>query len=134
VRNLAWNLWVGAVWLAGALVADAARPAVWAAALICDYAGPLAGHWTPALGRTEPRDWELEAAHFAERRMRFIMIALGETIVAAGFTTSRMALTAGRLTALVLGFGVAFLLWWLYFDFHAERMLRHLREATEQRC
>jgi low temperature requirement protein LtrA len=133
VRNFAWNLWVGVLWLAGALVDDAARPAVWAVALICDYAGPLAGHWTPGLGRTEPSDWELEPSHFSERLMLFIIIALGETIVASGITASELELTAGRLTALVLGFGVAFLLWWLYFDFHAERTLTHLREAAEQR-
>jgi low temperature requirement protein LtrA len=133
VRIFAWNLWVGAIWFAGALVDGDARIAVWIVALLCDYAGPLAGHWTPGLGRSDPREWELEPSHFAERLMLFLIIALGETIVAAGVTASHLELTASRLAALVVAFGVALLLWWLYFDFHAERMLTHLKAAAEQR-
>src|ERR1700742_4686550 len=67
-----------------------ARVTLWLVALACDYAGPVAGHWTPGLGRSHPSDWELEPAHFAERLMLFLIIALGETIVAAGVTASRV--------------------------------------------
>ena len=84
VRIFAWNLWVGAIWFAGVVVDHDARLAVWTVALLCDYAGPLAGHWTPGLGRSDPREWELEPGHFAERLSLFLMIALGETIVASG--------------------------------------------------
>jgi low temperature requirement protein LtrA len=132
-RIFAWNAWVGALWLAGALVDHDTRIAIWAVALLCDYAGPVAGHWTPGLGRSTPRDWELEPGHFAERLMLFLIIALGETIVAAGLTASHLELTAARLAALVVAFGVAVMLWWLYFDFHAERTLSHLKAADEQR-
>jgi low temperature requirement protein LtrA len=65
--------------------------------------------------------------------MLFLIIALGETIVAAGLTVSQLEITAARLAALVVAFGVALALWWLYFDFHAERTLSHLRAAAEQR-
>jgi low temperature requirement protein LtrA len=132
-RNLAWNLWVGAIWLAGALVDHDTRIAIWVLALICDYAGPLVGHWTPRLGRTDPLEWNLEPAHFAERLMLFLIIALGETIVAAGVTTSHLQLTAARIAGLVVAFAVAFALWWLYFHIHAERTLSHLKGAAEQR-
>src|SRR3954466_13273670 len=37
--------------------------------------------------------------------------------------------TAARIGALV----VAFVLWWMYFDFHAERMLSRLKEAAQAR-
>jgi low temperature requirement protein LtrA len=133
VRIFAWNLWVGAIWFAGAVVDRDARPAVWTVALLCDYAGPLAGHWTPGLGRSDPHEWELEPGHFAERLTLFLMIALGETIVASGLTASQLELTSARLAALVVAFGVALLLWWLYFDFHAERMLGHLKAVTDRR-
>jgi low temperature requirement protein LtrA len=132
-RIFAWNLWVGAIWFAGALAGHGTRTAIWIAALACDYAGPVLGHWTPWLGRSAPRDWELEPAHFVERLMLFLIIALGETIVAAGITASGLEPTAERLTALVVAFGVAVLLWWLYFDFHAEHLLRHLKAAAEER-
>src|SRR3954451_18311365 len=58
VRIFAWNAWVGAIWFAGALAGHEARTAIWIAALVCDYAGPVLGHWTPRLGRSAPRDWE----------------------------------------------------------------------------
>jgi low temperature requirement protein LtrA len=133
VRIFVWNLWVGAIWFAGALVDHDTRIAVWIVALICDYAGPAVGHWTPRLGRSDPRDWQLEPGHFAERLMLFLIIALGETIVAAGVTASHLEITAARLAALAVAFGVAVALWWLYFDVHAERTLSHLRAAAEQR-
>jgi low temperature requirement protein LtrA len=133
VRIFVWNLWVGALWFAGALVDQDTRIAIWIVALICDYAGPAVGHWAPRLGRSDPRDWELEPGHFAERLMLFLIIALGETIVAAGLTASHLEITAARLAALVVAFGVALALWWLYFDFHAEKTLSHLKAAAEQR-
>jgi low temperature requirement protein LtrA len=97
VRLLAWTLWVGAIWLAGVLERGEARVWLWLVALACDYAGPVAGHWTPGLGRSHPADWELEPAHFAERLMLFLIIALGETIVAAGVTASHLQPTAARM-------------------------------------
>ncbi len=133
VRILAWTLWVGAIWMAGALAGGEARVLLWLVALTCDNAGPLAGHWTPGLGRSRPSDWELEPAHFAERLMLFLIIALGETIVAAGVTASHLEPTAARIGALLVAFGVAFVLWWLYFDFHAERTLSRLKEAAQAR-
>ncbi len=133
VRIFVWNAWVGALWLLGALVSKDARIAVWIVALVADYAGPLAGHRTPALGRSDPRDWDLEPSHFSERLMLFLIIALGETIVAAGVTASELDLTAGRLTALVVAFAIAVALWALYFDFHAEGTLARLRGAARDR-
>src|SRR3954463_5023117 len=59
VRIFAWNLWVGAIWFTGALAGHETRTVIWIAALLCDYAGPMLGHWTPRLGRSAPRDWEL---------------------------------------------------------------------------
>ena len=57
VRIFVWSAWVSMIWLAGALVEGEARIAVWIVALVLDYAGPLAGHWAPRLGRSVPADW-----------------------------------------------------------------------------
>jgi low temperature requirement protein LtrA len=133
VRVFAWTLWVGALWLTGAFADHDARLVVWGIALACDYAGPALGHWTPGLGRSDPSEWELEPGHFAERLMLFLIIALGETIVAAGVTASGLELTSVRVASLVVAFGVAVALWWLYFDFHAEYTLLHLRAAAGYR-
>jgi low temperature requirement protein LtrA len=133
VRIFAWTLWVGALWLAGALAEHDARLVLWGIALACDYAGPALGHRTPGLGRTDPSEWELEPAHFAERLLLFLIIALGETIVAAGVTASGLELTSARVASLVVAFAVAVALWWLYFDFHAEHTLLRLRAAAGYR-
>jgi low temperature requirement protein LtrA len=128
-----WNLWVGAIWLAGALLDAGTRVPVWIAALVLDYAGPFAGHWTPGLSRSRPSDWHLEPSHFTERILLFLIIALGETIVASGVTASQLELTTARLVAVILAFSMAVALWWLYFDFHAERTLAKLRDAEDER-
>jgi low temperature requirement protein LtrA len=132
LRIAVWNTWVGLIWLAGALVDDSARVAVWVVALVFDYGGPLAGHWTPRLGRTSPGEWQLEPSHFVERIELFVIIALGESIVAAGVTASKLDVTAAHLLAVTVAFLITAALWWLYFDFHAERALQVLRASRER--
>jgi low temperature requirement protein LtrA len=66
-RILGWSFAVMPLWIAGALVDGSVRVVVWAIALALDYAGPLAGHALPGLGRSHPRDWNLEPSHFVER-------------------------------------------------------------------
>jgi low temperature requirement protein LtrA len=109
------------------------RTWVWLAALVLDYAGPYLGHWTPGLGRTRPSEWELEPSHFVERIELFMIIALGESIMAIGVIAGALDLTAARVLAVVVAFGITVGLWWLYFDFHAERALEMLRAAASER-
>jgi low temperature requirement protein LtrA len=133
LRVLIWNAWVGVIWLTGALVDADARIFVWLVALVADYAGPIAGHRTPGLGRSRPSDWEIEPSHFVERIELFLIIALGESIVAAGQTASKLDLSAARLAAVTVALGISGALWWLYFGYHAERTLRRLKEAADER-
>jgi low temperature requirement protein LtrA len=85
------------------------------------------------MGRTHVAEWELEPHHFVERIELFVMIALGESIVAAGLTTSNLGPTTVRVLAMVVAFGITVALWWLYFDFHAQRALDRLRTADRDR-
>jgi low temperature requirement protein LtrA len=133
VRIFVWSAWVSTIWLAGALVEDEARIAVWIVALALDYAGPLAGHWGPGLGRSVPADWELVPSHFSERIGLFVIIALGESIVAAGVTASELELDAARIAAVVVSLGIAVAFWWLYFDYHAEGAARELETREAER-
>ncbi|MEA2287670.1 MAG: hypothetical protein QOJ21_3713 [Solirubrobacteraceae bacterium] len=132
-RILVWTLAAAPLWVAGAIADGHARTALWIAALGVDYAGPFAGHATPGLGRSSPSDWRLEPSHFIERLQQFRLIALGESIVAAGATASGLDVTPARLLALTLAFLMTVALWWLYFDIHAERTLRRLQDADEER-
>jgi low temperature requirement protein LtrA len=134
VRMWIGSLWVGAIWIAGALVPDeGARGAIWVAALVLDYGGPLAGFWAPGLGRTEVTEWELEHGHFVERFQLFVIIALGETIVATGTVASQLDLTAERVLALAIAFLGTAVFWWLYFDEVAERSHAQLAAAGPKR-
>jgi low temperature requirement protein LtrA len=133
VRLLIWTLAVTPLWIAGLLADGDARLACWGVALALDYLGPLAGHWVPGLGHTHADDWQLEPSHFVERLELFLIIALGESIVAAGATTSALDLDAARLTAMLSSMLMTGALWWLYFDFHAGRTFDRLRDAGRRR-
>jgi low temperature requirement protein LtrA len=125
-RILVWSVGTGGLWVAGALASGWARIALWVAAVAIDYAGPAASYWLPRWGRTSASDWQIESGHFAERFQLFILIALGESIVVTGATASGQTLTAGRLAAIAVAFIGTAALWWLYFDYVAERAQRRL--------
>ena len=116
-------LLVGAVWLDGW-----GRALVWALAAAIDYSGPA---W---LTRERLRGLQRVAvAHFAERYGLFVIICLGESILAIGVGVGT---ARGHLTpVLVLGGGFALLvaigLWWLYFDRFAERAQARLRDHPD---
>jgi low temperature requirement protein LtrA len=129
---LIWFLAAGALWIAGALAEGPARTALWLAALAVDYGAPLVTFWVPGRARVAPEAWQVETAHFAERFQLFIIIALGESVVITGATTSELELDAARMTA----FGLAFLgtaaLWWLYFNYVARIAQRRLELAADR--
>ena len=132
-RILAWSAWTGALWIAGGVLAGEARVIIWLVALICDYAGPFAGYWTPGLGRSQTSDWELEHAHFVERFQLFILIALGESITATGASAAAHSHLGGdRIAAIAVGFAITAALWWLYFDHVAARSAEDFAAAEDR--
>lgn len=117
---LAWSVFGGAAWIAGALVEGDARLALWVAAVLIDYGAPALGFALPVVGRTPMSDWALRPGHLAERCQLVVIIALGESILITGVGFAELE----RDAATVAAFGSAFLgsaaLWWLYFARHAE--------------
>jgi low temperature requirement protein LtrA len=132
-RILTWFVAAGVPWIAGGLAEDSARTALWLAALAIDYTAPFVTYWIPGRGRLAPTAWDVETSHFAERFQLFVIIALGETIVITGATTSGLEIDLARVTA----FGLAFLstaaLWWLYFGYVATIAERRLELAAARR-
>ncbi|MPZ92873.1 MAG: low temperature requirement protein A [Actinobacteria bacterium] len=131
-RILTWFALAGMFWISGAFVDGSARVTLWIIALVVDYSAPLVLYWVPARPRLSGATWEVGTEHFAERFQLFIIVALGESIVITGATTSELDLNRPT----ILAFGVAFLisasLWWLYFSVVARIVQQHLEVAQDR--
>jgi low temperature requirement protein LtrA len=99
-----------AIIVAAAFLDGGVQAAAWLVALAVDYVGALVGRG---------QGWRLAPAHFAERHGLIVIIALGESIVAIGVGAAGLSLTAGIVSAAVLGIVVIVTLWWAYFDVYA---------------
>jgi low temperature requirement protein LtrA len=125
IAGFALTVLIGMVLLiVGSITTGAWRPALWAVAVAIDYAGPA---W---LTRERLRGLQRVAvAHFAERYSLFVIICLGESIVAVGVGTRGHALNAALVAAVALGLLITVGLWWTYFDRFAtiaeERLRNH---------
>ena len=111
-----------ALLVVGSLFGGAARAVMWVAAALIDYAGPA---WL-----TRERLAGLQAvavAHFAERYGLFIIICLGESIVAVGVAASGQALDLELVAAVTLSLLIVVGLWWTYFDRFASDAEERLR-------
>ena len=131
---LIWFCFSGIFWIAGGLVdGDPARTLLWVAALAIDYSAPLFVYRVPGMKRIAASAWDVASEHFSERFQLFVIIALGESIVVTGATTSGFDVLESEVVA---AFVVAFLgsaaLWWLYFNRAADRMAGHLEDAVNR--
>ena len=128
-------IWFGAAapfWIAGAFVEDEARVVLWLVALAIDYLAPVVLYRVPGRRKLDHEAWDVETTHFAERFQLFVIIALGESIILTGATTSELDLDAARLTALAFAFAGTAALWWLYFDYVAPIAQRRLELADDR--
>jgi low temperature requirement protein LtrA len=108
--------------IAGSFFEGATQTILWLVAIAIDYAGPA---WL-----TRERLAGLQAvavAHFAERYALFILICLGESIVAIGVGASHHELDFGIVAAVALSLLIVVGLWWTYFDRVADDAEEHLR-------
>lgn len=121
LRILSWCFLSGVCAVVGGLVDGPQRVLWWVAAVAIDSVGGVVGFWTPWLGRSGTREWTIDGPHFAERCQAFLLIALGESIVATGSTFAAPGNAHGAtVLAFVLDFAGTVVLWWLYFDRSAE--------------
>jgi low temperature requirement protein LtrA len=121
-KRLAPSVGVSCGLLIGAAFLDGpAQGAVWAAAIVIDFLGPVLGGM---------RGWTLQPGHFAERHGLIVIIAFGESIVATGVGADGVELTAAVVGAAALSVALAAALWWAYFDVVALVAEGRLREAT----
>jgi len=129
---LIWFAAAGVLWIAGALADGSTRTLLWIGALLVDYGAPLVTFRLPGRARLGGEAWQVQVSHFAERFQLFIIIALGESIVITGATTSELDLDAARIAALAVAFVGSAALWWLYFDYVARIAERRLEQAPDR--
>jgi low temperature requirement protein LtrA len=132
--NAAWSAIAGfaitviigmALLIAGSLLDGAARYVLWTVAVAIDYAGPA---W---FTRDRLRQLQRVAvSHFAERYGLFVIICLGESIVAVGVAAAHngiRALTTPLVVAVAVGLLITVGMWWTYFDRFAGESEERLR-------
>ncbi len=131
-RILTWFVVAGVLWIAGALVDGPGGVVLWLAALALDYCAPLVTYWVPGRRHLAPATWNVGTEHFAERFGLFIILALGESIVITGATTSELDLGAARIVAFIMAFLSSAAIWWLYFTSVAS-LGEHYLEISDNR-
>ncbi|RYE33292.1 MAG: low temperature requirement protein A [Hyphomicrobiales bacterium] len=115
-RMLGWLTIAAVFWISGTLAEGWLRAGFWVFACICEYASPMFGFALPGLGRSRTSDWTIEGGHLAERCQLFVIVALGETLLATGATFGTAKVwDATMLSALLATFLGALAMWWLYF-------------------
>jgi low temperature requirement protein LtrA len=115
-----------ALLIAGAITDGVWRVGLWTLAVVIDYAGPA---W---LTRERLRGLQRVAVeHFAERYSLFIIICLGESIVAIGFGAGGRPLNAELIATVSLALLITIGLWWVYFDRFASIAEERLRTHSD---
>ncbi len=115
----------GPLLVTGSLLEPPLQLAVWGLAALLDLA-------TPTLVRSRMSGMHFDAAHLSERFGLFVLIALGESIVAVGTSTDLDHLGVAELAAVTAAFVLSCGLWWVYFQFAADAVRHALATAKVQ--
>jgi low temperature requirement protein LtrA len=113
----------GPLLVIGAMTHGDVRVAIWAVAALLDLS-------TPTLLRSRLQSMRLNPDHLAERFGLFVLIALGESVVAIGGSLDDLTVAEGF--AVAIAFVVVSALWWVYFHFAADAMRHAMATARVQ--
>ena len=72
-------------------------------------------------------EWRLFPGHFAERHGLFVIIVLGESLIAAGLTLADHSLSVGLISVAVTAVAGSCALWWTYFGWAREALEDSMR-------
>jgi low temperature requirement protein LtrA len=90
----------------GTVLEPGARVWLWALAIVLDLAAGIA---------VSGLSWRVHVSHFAERHGLFVIIALGESLIAIGVASTALEATVPSFLVKGAGVGLVCCLWWLYF-------------------
>jgi low temperature requirement protein LtrA len=131
IAGFALTVTIGmALLIAGSFAGGTAQIVLWVAAAAIDYAGPA---W---LSRERLRGLQRVAVeHFAERYSLFVIICLGESIIAIGVgalgVSAERPLTGELVVGVTLGLLITVAMWWTYFEGLAEAAAEGLRRHDD---
>jgi len=115
-RMLGWLIISAIFWITGAMSESGTRIVLWTIAVLCEYVSPMFGFRLPLLGRSHTADWTIEGGHLTERCQLFVIVALGETLLATGGTLSSAEnWNMTLISAMLATFLATLSIWWLYF-------------------
>ena len=103
--------------VAGGLLPSPWREVMWASAIITDVL---------SASRAGRGRWNLHAPHFAERHGLIVIIALGESLIAAGLALGHVPRDATFLIGTVASVIAICALWWIYFGLAKDELEDHL--------
>ena len=130
-RILAWLMFSGVFWIAGAFLDGQQRLWCWALALLIELVSPSLYFWVPGLGRSSLSDWNVEGNHMAERCALFVIIALGESLLVTGATFAELTLSVTVVIAFLGAVLGSIGMWWVYFDSGAERAHHRIAHSSD---
>jgi low temperature requirement protein LtrA len=115
----------------GALLVSGALLGGWTQTLL--FAGALLVEGVGVYLTSRHGNWRLHSvAHLTERHGLFIILAIGESVVAVGVGAAERPISAPLLVAAIPGVAAAVCLWWLYFDVVSLAAEQRLLEARGQ--
>lgn len=131
VRVSLWFSLSAVLWVMGALSDPHTRLLIWYAALALEFIAPELRFIVPGYGRSSTEDWDISGEHMAERCGLFVMICLGESILATGRSFSDQEMSPLVVAILAGSFLATGLMWWIYFHFGHEKASHEIEESEE---
>jgi low temperature requirement protein LtrA len=114
----------GVLLVVGAVIGGGAQTVLFAVAVL--------GEWLSIYLTSRSGNWRIHSpSHWTERFRLFMLIVLGESLVAVGGGAADHPISAALLGAAGLGVAFAICLWWLYFDLVAPATERRIAELDD---
>ncbi len=130
-RVLIWYVVTAPLWTEGALLGPEARLPLWAFAALVDAIGSWVGH--PIPGRSIPyQSMRIDASHMIERCALFLLVALGETVLATGLQLAEVEIDGTVVLVAISALGASTALWLIMFGAGRDLTLRKLDVSTDQ--
>jgi low temperature requirement protein LtrA len=120
-RTMSQMLVSAGIWIGSTFVEGNVRLAFWAVAILVELAVAFVPQWQRLLASVP-----LHLGHLPERFGLFVIIVLGETVLAVvvGVAEAEWAATAAIFGA--IGLTISFSLWWIYFETVTAEAMHHL--------